>query len=523
MEKKKSLFWLLGLLLAYPVSFMYVKYMGNLSEYLNILTPIWMALFPMAFIAWNEITLRSRREKGNKKSYFWYVVMILASALYAVSPSRDFTVLAVHTCAIYSVIVANSSYYVDEGDKFIAFDVFNGGVLIPIMNLGSIFKDCSTYAASRKKKDGEAEAPQEKNGWSAVIGFSMFLVALPLFFVSAALLTEVNPAFGDFLDKIFDYINFDFSTVGELLLAIPVTFYLYGLVRGGAANDNKKTYELGKKFNSYSEKMKTGAILATRVIGTMFVGLYLLFFLVGGTYFFGGFMGIVPGKLTAAEYARSGFFQLLAIMIINMVIYLMLNSFGKKSEGKSGYGKFMIISLMAESIVFAVISMSKLALYLHNFGYTDARVFAIWWVVIIAVAAALVILSTVRGGNFVKYWIHTVAVSFLILCVICGINFAVNGRYKSIGVYGVADEPIIAVEYTCYVDGEENNSGRFETDGHLGYKQYSIDVPETGKDLRVDIKIYTEEGYYEFEDANIPYDNFYFNRADLSHRELHKI
>ena len=83
----------------------------------------------------------------------------------------------------------------------------------------------------------------------------------------------------------------------------------------------------------------------------------------------------------------------------------------------------MIIALMSESVVFAAVSFSKLALYYSRFGYTPKRLLAIWGTLIFAAGAVMVIISLVRKKDMSRKWILFTTASFALMNVISSVIY----------------------------------------------------------------------------------------------------
>ena len=105
-------------------------------------------------------------------------------------------------------------------------------------------------------------------------------------------------------------------------------------------------------------------------------------------------------------------------MFINMLVFLLISYFEKRDlPGRKG-SVAMIIALMAESVVFASVSFSKLALYYSRFGYTPKRLLAIWGTLIFAAGAVLVIASLAKKKDMSRAWIYFTTVSFAVMSVV---------------------------------------------------------------------------------------------------------
>ena len=109
--------------------------------------------------------------------------------------------------------------------------------------------------------------------------------------------------------------------------------YLWGFVK-------RKTYHWEKKASraeAQAQAAEGGArakasvqidpiIIATVLIA--FNAVYVLFVVVQFSYLFGAWQGVLPEGSSYAEYARSGFFELIAVSLINFAIMLAALVFG---------------------------------------------------------------------------------------------------------------------------------------------------------------------------------------------------
>ena len=145
-------------------------------------------------------------------------------------------------------------------------------------------------------------------------------------------------------------------------------------------------------------------------------------------YMIGGFTGTVPEGMLVSHYAREGFFELVGIMAVNMCVYLAIILLGKTDEdGKfSKAARILVTALMSESIVFAVVAMSKLGLYYSIYGYTPMRILAMWGTLALGFASGMTILTVNRSKTHIRAGIIFTAVSYIAICVLSGILEALS-------------------------------------------------------------------------------------------------
>ena len=137
----------------------------------------------------------------------------------------------------------------------------------------------------------------------------------------------------------------------------------------------------------------------------------------------GGFTGTVPEGKLVAYYAREGFFELVGIMAVNMCVYLAIILFGKTNkEGKFALpARILVTLLMAESIIFAVVAMSKLGLYYSIYGYTPKRILAMWGSLALGFASAMTICTVNRNKPHIRAGILFTAASYVAICILSGV------------------------------------------------------------------------------------------------------
>ena len=147
-----------------------------------------------------------------------------------------------------------------------------------------------------------------------------------------------------------------------------------------------------------------------------FIALYLVFFGVQAGHLLGAFIGSVPGKLTAAQYARQGFFQLTLVMAINFLLLGAAALCSREAPARHRVLRGMGTALMVESIFLAVTAAAKLGLYISRFGFTPLRLLSMWGVLVMTAGCVLTIgsLQGLRGAA--RKWVWFAAATFTALC-----------------------------------------------------------------------------------------------------------
>lgn len=464
----KNAFRKAGLQLAYPVAYLYVYFIMPFVEPTH--KWIYPTLFSIIFIAWNEIVLRGRKDKSDKRSYFWYAIMFLTALTSAIAPNFALSIFALHLCAVYAVLISNNTLVEGKTGSYIWLDIFRAVCIVPLFNIGELFKGFKENAAIKP------EVKETKKFSFAWIIPACILI--PFFIVAMTLLSSINKDFANIWKEISGIFNIfkllNPRVIGRfivrMIMAFPICIFLFAIVSSSARSKGEKELEMGNRCKKVLEQGKIVTSTASGIITGIFASMYLLFFIVEFKYIFGGLMGVLPEGFNVVEYARRGFFELVGIMAINMLVYVVINIFENSEEGKIKFSKGLMILLMFESILFAVVSLSKLLMYFRTFGYTPKRMLAMWGTVILAAAAIVVIISIIKRKSYIRFWILFAAVSYILMSIAAGI-------FTGIGYHGEAGLTQRGA-YTVTV-GNESGKGIYRVaiyaDGELIYNVSEAD------------------------------------------------
>jgi hypothetical protein len=249
------------------------------------------------------------------------------------------------------------------------------------------------------------------------------LLAVPLVLLFLVLFSSADAVFGQLLKDLLG-LDLDLGSLpGRTLTALVGAWVVAGLlvfVSDGAARDRG-----------------SGAVQVTRWLGpteatTVLIVLDLLFVAfvaVQATYLFGGRDTLLDTGLTYAEYARRGFFELLAVAIVVGALVLGLEAF----VARRGRGYLAaIVTLIALTVVVLASAFLRLRLYQDAYGWSELRFYvlaAIIWLAIGAMGAAVAV-----GLNATKWLPH----GLVMLSVAFGLAFNLIGPARFIAEQNVA-------------------------------------------------------------------------------------
>ena len=426
-----------GILLAYPIAFSFLKYF--LFDLTDVNVTLKKTIFVLAYIIWNEIIVRGRGKTPPRETYFWYGIMGIVALTFTTGLSEGASGFGLWLSAMYVAIVSNGICYEGRTGSFIVADLFNAGIIKAFTGFPNIFLDLGKLGSSKKAAAvaevtaAPAEPAVRKRGGSIVGAVLIILVMIPIFIIAVGLLCEINESFDNAVSGILESIDLRIdarwliNNIGYIIFAVPTSLYLYGMISKSADSDGSREKKAYEGLVRWRQGCRRISPYVSAAVAGIFVLLYLVFFVFEGSYLFSAFAGVLPEEFTAAQYARRGFFELTGIMFINMLIFLLIHYFENRELAGRKISCGMICALMSESVLFATISFSKLALYYSRFGYTPKRLLAIWGTLIFAAGAVMVIISTLKKKDLSRIWIIFTTVSYAAMSIMSSVLYLMMG------------------------------------------------------------------------------------------------
>ncbi len=265
------------------------------------------------------------------------------------------------------------------------------------------------------------------------------LIAVPLLIIVLPLLSDADAGFarltgslglmivdltgnlgrmiGKLAGNVWRYLKQHFlSTFIKMIFAVPVSFYLFGLVFGGIHGRNTDTVRIdtltkaGKDVRKLPDTASCTALAILCLVYALFIGLQ-------GSYLFSAFAGTLPEEFTYAEYARRGFFELCRIGVWNL-IFLGLAGLCSLMPSREHKGlRLLTVLLSVLTLLLLATAVSKLAMYISVYGLTVKRVVPMVFLVWLVLVFAAVIARQHRDFPMVRFCVMAGAVLFCLLCI----------------------------------------------------------------------------------------------------------
>lgn len=264
--------------------------------------------------------------------------------------------------------------------------------------------------------DSLSKSKAGSNAKYVIIGL---LLTVPLTAVVAALLMSADDGVRRILSNIFNRIFSDeiWNIILQLILAIPCSLYLFGMFYTNTHLNGLNTLDENRcKQKLFNMRFISNLVVYTAV--TPICILYVLFFISQGSYFLSAFTNSLPKGYTYADYARQGFFELFAVALINLGVLCFMSLFSKKAgREKTKALKFYSIIISVFTIILIATAMSKMVMYIDNYGLTELRLYTSWFMVLLAFTFVMIIVKQFRFDmQFARHFSVMFTIMFAILC-----------------------------------------------------------------------------------------------------------
>ena len=336
------------------------------------------------------------------------------------------------------------------GGYFIG-ELLNATFAMPYKAPANLF---TALFGAKKNPDG---TPRPRK-MSATLGWILLGLAVAVVpTVIVGLLLSYDDGFSSIMNNILDEIfsaEEIFRQIRNVGLGILVGALMFGAILAGKHKKGKKTPPAtdDPAAPQATPKGDGAHIFPVAMVAatlTPILAIYVIFFISQWDYYVSAFTGVRPEDLTFADYAREGFFQLLAVAIINAVLSLGASLLTKRrpedpdkpSRDRNHPVTRIYMAVMALStLILIATAVAKMLLYVDTYGMTHKRTYATWLMLLLAVCFVAVILRQIfakmnlTGTLLAIFLVFFVAVSVVnvdSLIMKYNVNAALDGNLRT--------------------------------------------------------------------------------------------
>ena len=305
-------------------------------------------LFMIPLLVFLVIVLKNNNKIKNKKGLLFIIPIILLSISYLIydnSFTKAFNVLVIPSLLIlmyiYTVKPTNSLTKLIENGVKLIFEPFN--CIEKLYNIVGMKLNSLIKLSDQNKK----------------VIKSLFIV-VPIVIVVLLLLSSADMIFNNIFKNFFNLfkdIKID-NIIGRVVVMIIFFTYLGSVINYLIFDfkDNKEEKSKEFKIESFTIKL-------------LLTSLNIIYILFDFIQIKSLMLHKVAENINYAQYARSGFFQLMAISLINITIILI----SKHSKEENKYARIMSIAMVLLTLIIIISSALRMHMYESAYGYTLLR------------------------------------------------------------------------------------------------------------------------------------------------------
>lgn len=307
-------------------------------------------LFMIPLIGLLLYILETNKKIKNKYGLLWFIPIILLSFSYLIYDNHFFKLMNI--CIIILCFLLMYIYTMEPTYKI--NEVFRQVISLlfePFNCIGNVYR----LVQGRLTKTFKISENRKRK-------LKSIFIILPVVFIVLVLLSSADRIFHDIFSNFFAlFDNFSFDNLFYRILGILILFTYLG------ATINYLLFQYTDKKIEQKETWKIDNY-TIKLLLTVLNIIYIVFDFIQIRSLL---LHQVSMNISYAEYAREGFFQLMFISLLNLII-LLISKCNKEKE-KGNYTKIMSILMVLLTLVIIISSFFRMYMYESTYGYTLLR------------------------------------------------------------------------------------------------------------------------------------------------------
>ena len=396
--EKLNRFSYLQLLFGFSLFYVFCLY-DNVS---GVLYPVFLAGMLMLY----QCLMKQAGRSGKKDSRLYMLAILLLGI--STFLTGNLIIIWCNKLAVwvlFGILILHDGY---EDQNWTVFRYVGGLMDLAMMMLSHLFAVFPELSKSRRARKEQAANSEKKRKGKLIYVILGILVGVTLLCLILPLLISADEVFDQMLGGAFDWVVQALSRIILPTKLIRMTLmFLWGLMFFFGIYSAVKNQKPRAEERDLRTQEPVLAITALSVIGVV----YLLFCIVQISYLFtGGFT--LPAEYSYAGFARQGFFQLLFVSALNLLLVLVTLSFFRENKAL----KIMLTFLSACTYIMMISSACRMFLYIQAYQLTRLRVLVLFTLLVLAVLFGGVIRSIYQERfPLFRYSVAVVTVLYLML------------------------------------------------------------------------------------------------------------
>ena len=340
-------------------------------------------------------------------------VILLSFSLYSGVMYTFLSLLAVFAIAVCQTTLMAGCTTGRPFSLELISDVCSTYLAYPFVNMG---RTCAAVFSSKKSK-----APGEKKEMTAgskiIIGL---VISIPVVLILLCIFASADEMFARLISDIIKALNLSLGQIiHDIFFTVITMLYIMPLVvtlRAGYAKSNQKNDRELNANRPLDAVIVTTVLFAAGLIYLLFVGVQFRYlFFVGGN---------LPAGTSYAEYCRSGFFELVFVIVLTTLVIALTCMFTRHNANDRlpVYTQCALLLITLFNFIMIVSASLRLYIYIDVYNLTVSRINAGILIVFMAICMVFTALKILFGKLKISAFIGGAAAIMLALYSIADID-----------------------------------------------------------------------------------------------------
>lgn len=240
--------------------------------------------------------------------------------------------------------------------------------------------------------------------------FKGLLISIPVLAILVIMLSNSDEVFKYYLSQInFSFSLYDFSFPVTHIISIIIFLFVFSYLFAAY-----NSFSINLEVDTKESSMWNVSIFTVSTVLIMIIILYLCFTFIQVSHLYGS--RTLPNGITHAQYARSGFFDLIYVVIINMILVATL----KNKIADNSKNTEILLNVFYSIITILTLNMSvaafyKMNMYIEAYGYTELRVLVSAFIIFLIITMLYMLMFIWKNTNIFKITMITALVIYIAL------------------------------------------------------------------------------------------------------------
>ena len=244
---------------------------------------------------------------------------------------------------------------------------------------------------------------KKENSKGKYVVYGLF-ITVPLLIIVMGLLTKADIVFNQIFIKAYKQLDLiDKDVFGVISLTIFAFFASYSFLCS----------VVSKNISEEMKEKRTAEPVIAITFTSVLTSVYLIFCTIQVFYLFIGGLKL-PEGYSYADYARSGYFQLLFVCLLNLVMVLICLHYFREHKVL----KVILTMICGCTFIMIISSLYRMLLYINAYQLTFTRVLVLWSLLVLNILLIGIVIYIFKNEfSLFRFCIIVVSVSYMCLSV----------------------------------------------------------------------------------------------------------